>query len=691
MQMPAVVPLFIADGNFASTLVLVNGSSVQTYADVTVRSLDGKTVATKRVQFQPDSQQQLNLRTLLNSAGAAGTTTGSIIVMQSSDLSGVVITAVLSMTRLSPSQPNYIDQEISMPSAAGSQILRAVADKGEGSPIVAITSLSTVEQHVQVQCLGKNDKKLSKAVVLSAGETLLTSACSEETLHGADFQSFAGDFRDEPQGPIGIALTSDAMPGSFAAFALAPHGPRERRYFSSVSFTDPKMLMSSTTVFTGVPVGSAVQLTAGKYTPAVALANFANKDTRVTVRYAQTSGDTPNTQDVETVTVPAQSSKEVSLAGLIGDPNLQNSFLIVSDGGPGDVVAKLVARSDSQLREVELLGKDLKNPQNGGNHPWSLENGTNSTLLLFNTSGVPRYFNVAISAGLTVWRKAYQLQPLQTKAISFLDLITNEVKDDKGNLLPKDIWSGQVQWHSPSANAGRGRLIQSNPDKAMARNFSCGFVAQLCEVDFAGTSYQANGSTVTFGSMNPYVCANTCSGTPVGPGGVGYGYSWSSSDSAIASVSGASDAQSVQTYGASSGGTDMNGYSTDDYCTAYLSAAPANVCDFSIVPTGAAAASCSGGQSTQTFNATITPSESACHRVPASNTTCGVSDKDGAIDGVTVTLCTDSNGIGPVSRATYYAGPGTSGAHVGDLSAQFSLQFPGATISHTQTVSITCP
>src|SRR6516164_4555952 len=66
MQMPAVVPLFIADGNFASTLVLVNGSSVQTYADVTVRSLDGKTVATKRVQFQPDSQQQLNLRTLLN-------------------------------------------------------------------------------------------------------------------------------------------------------------------------------------------------------------------------------------------------------------------------------------------------------------------------------------------------------------------------------------------------------------------------------------------------------------------------------------------------------------------------------------------------------------------------------------------------------------------------------------------------
>lgn len=184
-QMPAVIPLFIADGDFTSTLVLVNGSAVQTYADVTVRALNGSTVATKRVQFQPDTQQQVDIRALLDSAGASGTTTGSITVLQSPALSGVVITAVLSMTRLS-SSPNYIDQEISMPSAAGSQILRAAADRGEGSPIVAITSLSTMGQHVQVQCLAKNGIKVSKAVELSAGETLLTEACSKETVHGSD-------------------------------------------------------------------------------------------------------------------------------------------------------------------------------------------------------------------------------------------------------------------------------------------------------------------------------------------------------------------------------------------------------------------------------------------------------------------------------------------------------------------------
>lgn len=134
MQMPMVAPLFIEDGDFTSTLVLVNSSAVPTYADVTVRALDGKTVATKRIQFQPHSQQQVTLRSLLDAAGAPGVTTGSITVMQSPDLSGVVITAALSMTRLS-SPPNYIDEELAMPSAEGSQVLRAVADKGDGSPI----------------------------------------------------------------------------------------------------------------------------------------------------------------------------------------------------------------------------------------------------------------------------------------------------------------------------------------------------------------------------------------------------------------------------------------------------------------------------------------------------------------------------------------------------------------------------
>jgi len=77
MQMPIAAALFVEDGDFTSTLILVNGSSLSTYADVTLRRLDGTTAATIRVQFALHSQQQVKIGALLASAGAAGTTSGS--------------------------------------------------------------------------------------------------------------------------------------------------------------------------------------------------------------------------------------------------------------------------------------------------------------------------------------------------------------------------------------------------------------------------------------------------------------------------------------------------------------------------------------------------------------------------------------------------------------------------------------
>lgn len=106
MGMPLVAPLFLEDGEFDGTLILVNDGSVHTYADVTLRDLDGNTVATTRVQFEPHSQEQINIRTLLDRSRAPGITAGSIIVMQSPDLSGMVITAALSMTRMESLDPN---------------------------------------------------------------------------------------------------------------------------------------------------------------------------------------------------------------------------------------------------------------------------------------------------------------------------------------------------------------------------------------------------------------------------------------------------------------------------------------------------------------------------------------------------------------------------------------------------------
>src|SRR4029077_12839277 len=192
------------------------------------------------------------------------------------------------------------------------------------------------------------------------------------------------------------------------------------------------------------------------------------------IKYSQMIGNSPSVRDVGQVTLPAHATRELALDILEGDADLRNSFIVSSDSAPGDVSMKLTARSNSQLREVELEAKDQMDPMNGGSHPWSLENGTESTLLLFNHSAEPQDFSVAISAGDTVWKKIYRLEAMQTTAISIRSLAQDKVKDDIGVTMPIGTDSGQVDWYAPGPGLGKGRILQSNRDLAMARNFSCG-------------------------------------------------------------------------------------------------------------------------------------------------------------------------------------------------------------------------
>jgi hypothetical protein len=281
-------------------------------------------------------------------------------VTQSPALKGMPIAAQLSITYLRGRQPSYIDEEVSMPSAEGSQVLRAIADDDQGSPLVAIASLSDLVQHVLVECIDEHAKRFLKSVHLLANETLLTEACSDRTIHGGDFDAVNGPASDGLHGPTGISLTSDAMPGSFAAFGLARHKKHGDDHFSAVTFADPKMLSSGTSAFTGVPIGPTSFLPEGNYVPRLCLANFSMADAHVSVRYAHTSGSSANVQDLKSILVPAGHTKAVEYRDLPGDPELRSSFLVSSDAKPGNLLARLASRSDSNLREAELLGKRRK-------------------------------------------------------------------------------------------------------------------------------------------------------------------------------------------------------------------------------------------------------------------------------------------------------------------------------------------
>jgi hypothetical protein len=150
----------------------------------------------------------------------------------------------------------------------------------------------------------------------------------------------------------------------------------------------------------------------------------------------------------------------------------------------GDLLAKLVS-ADNSGRDgdfVAVFGKDEMEMNNGGNHPWSIENGNDSTILLFNHSSKPEPFYLLVSYNAVQWKKTYTLAPMQTETVSIRQLISDEMKDDDGHVLPRNAQSGQADWWNQDIGLGKGRLLLSNRTTGMARNFSCSILRGLCGI-----------------------------------------------------------------------------------------------------------------------------------------------------------------------------------------------------------------
>ena len=557
MAMPMVAPLFLDNQEFSSTLYMVNELNIPATAKVTLFDLNGTKIAEKNVEFKPNSQQELSLRQMLEAARATATL-GSLRMQPLTDF-GVGVLAQLGITH-SGNRETYFDEELLMPSAEGSQILRSVADDGSSS-VVAITSLSEMRtQHISVSCVLEHSQ-YSNRIVLAPNETVVSHPCTDEkarTFYGATNTDFPDDASDTHRRSraAGVSITSDGMPGEFSAYGVVYHRTDDTGYFSAMNFSDPKMLNTSGFVYTGVPVGDQTNLLPqGKYVPQVYLANFGENAAAIEIVFASTTAGHPTAQPLQTVMLRPRSAKTVAFPDLKGNDELQNSFVVRSNAAPGVVLSKLVAIGNGQLRELELIGKDEKQMENAGGHPWSVEDGTTSTMLLFNHTSKPQYFNVRVADDKTLWLKVYKLAGMETKAISLNVLIEQQVKDDKGHVLPKDIARGEASWLVPATTEVSGRILQSNSVKAMARNFSCGTCAFICQNPYLDPFITIDmfiGAQAPLGGITPDWCNIPCQAyttcpahnNPTTHASGGLLYSWSGGAPAASLVSGQSSATS---------------------------------------------------------------------------------------------------------------------------------------------------
>lgn len=572
VSMPMVAPVFLEDAEFTSTVTLVNDAIQDFSARVLVLDSHGVVAAQKEFLLPGHTNLPIRIHDLLEESGSSAVTTGSVIVFPQ-PAPGMPIGGQLSITTRAGAIPSYIEEELLMPDEKTSPgMFRTAALAVKGSPIVALKSLAQTAQTITLECFSEKAAPTKGTVQLAAGESVLVAACDvSQTGRAAITEAMSGHPALD-RGAVGVAITTTAPAGDLIGYGFAAYQDDRGPYFTSLNLTDPAAMASSNTIFTGIPAGPTDVLQRTSFKPELAVSNFSAKPAQVSVTLATTTAGKTKADVVQTLLLPPSSSKTVKVPAQ-GDPGMTNSLVVHSSLTPGEVVSQFVAWGDSLVRTVELQAKDNDSIQNGGGHPWSIENGANSTLLWFNhsTDG-PKKFEILIGNGKQLWVNTYMLAPMETKAISINEIVEKQIPDKSGVVLSKDILSGQVGWWTHRAKWGKGRLMVSQPQSGLARSFSCGTCANLCARALISPDASATfpiGVTGDLGGVTFQQCLATCGqcgGTVQGP--LDEFPTWSSSDTSIATVYSGLHSTTAAFKGVAAGSTNGNVRATDTGCSA---------------------------------------------------------------------------------------------------------------------------
>jgi hypothetical protein len=566
MPMPSVFPLFAESVEYSSVLNLVNELNKPLSAMIDVYSLKGESISQTTISLKPYSLERISMAQLLISS-AIKCELGSIRL--SADHTAGLL-ASLSLTRRG-SPATYFDEEPLMPSSSeGSNVFRGVADDvSDRTAVVAMTSLSSEPQNVTLTCFPAEGKAQSRVFQLGANRTILARPCYDGTVdalfvNASDLEQRVqlANAANKSSAAMGIAVSSDGMPGSFAAYGVVPHWGRSEAFFTSINFSDPKTRQSSGSAYVGVPVGPSLLLSDGNYKPELAITNFGSRAAKVELISAVTSGGNPVRDTITKVELLAGATRVIDLSRMRRNGDLANSLLVQTDASPGQVMSKLVSRGGGLLPVVELLDKDLQNGDNAGGHPWDVANGTTSTLLLFNHESTPQKVNLRFGVPTGVWMKQYTLASMETLPIRINELIDGQEKDDSGNILPTGATSGEVGWQADSSLV-TGRILQSNPVTGLARNFSCSQWVYACGFSLSPNPslllYLNNTGTLSelpnwavYSGFHP---PTSCSCTNSTGGNISIHDSWTTGNSSIANIISGGSTNTSSWSGAGAGST----------------------------------------------------------------------------------------------------------------------------------------
>jgi hypothetical protein len=571
MPMPIVAPLFIEGSHFSSDITVVNDGMDSSKVTIELFDESGKNVGTRSMTLEGHSQSVLHVSDLITTPnpGSRNRVIGSVQIMPEI----ATVAAQLSLTYDRPGAPLHIEEEFSMPSETSPAEFRGVAASVIGSPIIALKNNSQRNLTFTVQCVLESRSAAARTVELKPMELRLSQPCSGSKED--DNGMFEPPHPPESQlrGAVGVSISSDATEEELAVYGFARSKFEGEPKLSSMFFMAPKDLNSSQTGYVGVAMGKTETRSGKKYSSELSLSNFSSDDVSVFVAVASSQpGGVPVTEN-QTITVPGMSSKTVAISSEQPNPALENSVLVESASAPGIVMTKLLSFGMGNEPVMEYQPKDIRQKENSGLHPWSLANGQQSTLFLFNHDAKKQFFNVGIYSGGSAWERAYELGPSETKALDIWQLVS-QAQDDQGRKLPKNVVTGELQWSTPQRYKGIGRLLVTDKQTSLARNFSCGQCVNVCDARISPN----NSITIILdgvgilGNAAPGICIDqgcACQGRLSRWGGSGYFYGWSSVDTNIAAINGSSTGTSANFLGtgvgSDTGEVDVNDGTCDGF------------------------------------------------------------------------------------------------------------------------------
>jgi hypothetical protein len=458
MPMAIVAPLFIEGKQFRSTVTAVNDGLKSTKITLTLHDESGATLASVEQDLPGHSEHSFQLRDLLHLQRAKENKEpdgdkqiiGSVEIMPEL----ATVAAQLSLTYNDGDSSLQIEEEFSMPNPTATAVFRGVAAAATASPFIALKNTSQRSLSIDVQCVPESGTATSLQVELGALRLLVLQPC--QTFSKAKEPNFEAPASTSANiegkggkelGAVGVSISADGTEEDLAVYGFAWSRFDNSKKLSSLFFVTPDDLNSSQTAYVGIAAGKTDLLGGKTYASDLAITNFSQAEASVFIKAAISSNTgTPNAAN-QTITMPPMSSKTTSIAITEPDPNLQNSVLVESSLAPGLVVTKLTSHASGKAPILEYQPKDTQQKQNSGLHPWSLKAGSDSRLLLFNYTPQEQYFNVKVYAADVAWQHAWLLKPLETRSISFKELIKEQVPDGRSfPQLPNQAKSsGQTQ------------------------------------------------------------------------------------------------------------------------------------------------------------------------------------------------------------------------------------------------------